>query len=255
MSKDLASEIVNDLVGGEATSVVEATAVAAPEPVQTQDAAPVPVVAPAVATPVEAHQPKQDHTVPLPTFLDMRDQNKALKARLAELEKQPAPVVPSATADPDAFARYQAELVNSTRTNTVFDMSEVMATEKYGQEPVKAAMDWAMGQAQASPAFAAEYLKQKHPIDWAVKQQKRHALLDDIGDDPDAYVARKIAEKSAAAPDAPAPSQPLQAAIPPTAAPIPAQVSPTRSLASAPTAGAATSVPAHPVAAIEAVFQ
>ncbi len=202
--------------------------------------APAPEATPAAPAAVEP--PKHDG-IPMAVALDWRDELKATKKRLAELEARPAPQAPSVTEDPEAFARYQADLVSSTRTGTIFDVSETMAREKHGDEPVTKAMDWAMQQAQLSPAFAAEYLKQKHPIDWAVKQQKRHALLDEMGDDPEAYVARKIAEKSAAAPAAsqaqPAPAAPAAALVQPVA-PKP---TPRPSLASSPSAGGHQTVP------------
>lgn len=254
MSDNLTTDILDGLTipadvlkGAEAAPATPAAAPPTPDqPLQPAAAAP------AVPAPVEPAA-KQDHTVPLPTFLDMRDQNKELKRRLAEIEARPAPQIPSAATDPEAFARYQTDLVNGTRTDTVFNMSELMAREKHGDEPVTQAMSWAMDQAQTSPAFAAEYLKQKHPIDWAVKQQKRHALLTEMGDDPEAYIAKRIAAQTAT--PTPAPAQPSQAATPQPAAPAPAQPSPTRSLASAPNAGSATSVPNHPVAGVDAVFQ
>lgn len=176
-------------------------------------------------------------------YLDERDKRKALERELQELKSRqtvaPAPV-PSIQTDPEAFAEYQQHLVQQTRTNTIFDVSETMAREKHGDDAVASAMEWALQRAEQSPAFAAEYIKQKHPIDWAVKQQKRDTTLNEIGDDADAYVRRRAAELGLIVGAAP-PSQavaPIPAAIPqpaPTAQPAPAPLP--RSIASAQAAG------------------
>lgn len=217
--------------------------------------------APSTATPsapapasTPAPEPRQE-AIPLATALEWRDNAKAFKRKLEALEAEraatPAPEVPSATADPEGFAGYMADLANRTRMNTVFEVSETMATEKHGADAVKSAMDWAMGQAQASPSFAAEYLKQKHPIDWAVKQQKRFGLMDKIGDDEEAYIRRRAAELGIAAP-APTEPQPSSAVPQPSAAPAPKPAP--RSIASTPSAGSQHSVPTGPGNAFEAAF-
>jgi hypothetical protein len=232
----------------------EPTPQAPPAATQPEQAAEVPQPAqPVSAEPAPA---KREEAIPLRTALDWRDEAKANKARVAELEaqlRQPQ-TVPSVQDDPEAFAAYQTELVNRTRTNTIFDVSETMATEKYGAEPVQSAMEWAMGKAQASPAFASEYLKQKHPIDWAVKQQRRETLLNEIGDDPDAYVRRRAAELAQAGGTPPQPAQPSPAVLPQPAA-TPATPAPRPSLASAPTAGGMNTVPIGPGAAFDAAIR
>lgn len=224
-----------------------ATAAAAP----VLQPAPTPAIAP--AAPVEPrHEP-----VPLATFLDVRDKLKAAEKRLSEIDQrpqQPQPV-PSASADPEGYAAYLENIASSTRINTRFEMSEALARDKHTDDVVQGAMDWAMEQAKTSPAFAAEYLQQRHPIDWAVKQQKRHAMLTQIGDDPEAYIAAEIARRTAA----PALTPAAQPAIP-AAAPSPQVVQPAsapaapRSLANAPTAGSQHHVPSHPGAAFDATF-
>lgn len=164
---------------------------------------------------------------------------KELRARIQQFEsQQQQPQLPSAS-DPQALAQY----IDQQRTSLAFDMSETMAREKHGDEPVSQAMDWALQRAQQSPAFAGEYLKQKHPIDWAVKQHKRDAVLQQVGDDPDAFVRRRWAEMNPTAlPQTDAP--PSQAASP-QPAPIPQQqaTAPPRSIANAPSAGGAQVVP------------
>lgn len=265
--------------------IVDAGTAAAPAPVETPQAAPqapAPEMPPAtsegqpraadgkfaskeVAPPPEATPQPTDQKPRVDPeqfrgYLDERDKRKAADERAARAEQrareleerlnQPSQI-PSAS-DPEALARY----IDQQKTSTVFDVSETMAREKHGDEPVAQAMDWALQRAQQSPAFAAEYLKQRHPIDWAVKQHKRDAVMNDVGDDPDAYVRRRAAELglTGTAPATQA-AQPSQAATPQPMAPAPAPAAPPRSLASAPAAGAATSVPTHAVAAVDAIFQ
>jgi hypothetical protein len=216
-----------------------------PEPAQSApavQAAPAPVAQPEPAKAEPGH-------VPINALLDEREKRQKLEKRLADLEQQTRQPqnIPSVTDDPEAFAQHQQLLIQQTATNTRFETSELVARQQHGDDPVQKAMDWAMQRSQESPAFAAEYLKQKHPIDWAVRQQKRHALLDDIGDDPEAYRAKIIAEFQAANP-APQPA-PAAAASPQPAAAKPA---PRPSLASAPTAGGIQTAPVP--APFEAAF-
>lgn len=233
----------------------KADAAPAPAPAAAAPAPEAPIPAPA-PTPAPTPEPKHE-PVPLATFLDIRDKLKAAEKRLAELDRaQPSQPVPSATDDPEGYAAYLNDIANATRINTRFEMSEALARDKHGDDTVQQAMDWAMEQAKTSPAFAAEYVQQKHPIDWAVKQQKRHALLTTIGDDPEAYIAAEIAKRLAASPaPTPEPQQASPAASPPqVATPAPAPAAP-RSIASAPAAGASQHVtPSGPGSAFEATF-
>jgi hypothetical protein len=141
------------------------------------------------------------------------------------------------------------------KTSIAFDLSETMAREKHGDEPVTQAMQWALQKAQQSPAFAAEYLKQKHPIDWAVKQQKRDATMSDIGDDPDAYVRRRAAELGLTGQATQTQASPATAAPPQPASQTPATQAPTRSIANATSAGGVQVVPpSGEFAAIDGMF-
>lgn len=172
-------------------------------------------------------------------YLEEREKRQALERKVKELEsRKPVeePQIPSIQTDPAAWEAYQQQLVQQTRATTIFDVSETMAREKHGDDAVSQAMDWAMKRSQESPAFAAEYLKQKHPIDWAVKQQKRDSLMSKIGDDPDAWVRARYAELTAASPQ-PQAAQPSPAASPqlvPAAQPVP---QPPKSIATATAAG------------------
>jgi hypothetical protein len=254
------SDAATDQQAGAVTQQPAATPEAQPEAQPRQpdgkfapkaDVAPV-AAAPASPAPTPAEEPEKQPISrgEFKGYIEEREKRQKAEARAEAAERraqqyesqQQSSQIPSAS-DPEAFAQY----IQQTKTNTVFDVSETMAREKHGDEPVNAAMDWALQEAQRSPQFAAEYLKQKHPIEWAVKQQKRHQFLSEIGDDPEAYRARIIAEHAAA--QAPATQAQPQAAPPQPAAPKP---TPRPSLASAPTAGGIQTRPA--VAPFDAAF-
>ena len=245
------SEQPRDEVGRFAAKPADAPA---PAPAAAAPAPVAPTPAPA-ATPAPTQEPKQE-AIPLATALDWRDRMTAAERRLKQLEHQPAQPrqVPSAQAEPEAYAAYLENIANETRVNTRFEMSEALAREKHGDDATQKAMDWAMEQAQTSPSFAAEYLQQRHPIDWAVKQQKRHALIAVIGDDPEAYIAAEIAKRTQAA-TAPQPQTATPAAAPPPQAAQPAPAAP-RSIAHSPSAGASQHItPSGPGRAFDAAFQ
>lgn len=244
---------VDEIIEG--LTPVEATPEATP-PVAATPAEPTPTPAPIPApqAPAPAELPKAQEVIPFATALDWRDKLKATQRELEELKAKSAaaPAVPTLQTDPEGFAQYLAEQNQRIATSTRFEVSEVMAREKHGEDTVTQAMDWAMKKAESSPAFALEYIKQKHPIDWAVRQQKRDTTFNEIGDDVDSYIA-KNAERLGFVKAAP--SQAPVGGTPQPAALAPAQPAPTRSLASAPAAGGGqTSVPSNPVAAVEALF-
>jgi len=180
------------------------------------------------------------------------DRIKALEAQLQQFQQAPQPIDLSSIQNDPALIE---QTVQGARTDAVFSFSEKIAREKHGDETVNAAKEWGLQRAQQNPAFAAEYLRQEHPIDWAVKQFKRDKILNEIGDDPDAFIEARIAARLGQAGTA-TPNQAQQpAASPQPTASTPAPAAPPRSLASAPAAGGAQSVPTHQTAAIDAVFR
>lgn len=204
-----------------------------------------------------AQTPKDGPMAPVAALLDERDKRKAAEQRAAELEARLAQQQPQEAPDPyDDPAGYQAHIAQQVQVQALslkFDLSESMARDKYGDDTVTAAMEWGAQKAQANAGFRDEFLAQKNPIDWVVRQQKRESLLSVVGDDPDEYVRRRAAELGLlAATDAGAgiPSVPGQ-----QQAPRPAP--PPRSIASAASAGGGShrDVATGPLAALDAVFK
>lgn len=255
MSKDTFAEDITEGLAPVEITPEPAAPVAASAPT------PTPAPSPAPQAPAPAEPPKAQEAIPLATALDWRDQLKATKRELDELKAKSAvaPAVPSAHEDSVGFAAHVQEQVQRALINERFANSEESATDKYGKDTVEAAKAWALEksetEARSSPlgisAFAAEYCRQANPIAWAVRQHKRDLTFKDIGDDPDAYITREAARlgfvKAQAAPTGATPQ--------PAAPPQPQPTAPTRSLASAPAAGGGqNSVPSHPTAAVDAVF-
>jgi hypothetical protein len=224
-----------------AAAEAPAEAVAAPEP------QPEPTTAP---------QAKDGPMAPVAALLDERDRRKAAEQRLAELEAQMRQQQPQDMPDPyDDPAGYQAHVAQQLQAQAVsvrFDVSETLAREKHGDEAVTAAMDWGLQKAQTSPAFRDEYLAQKNPIDWVVRQQKREGLLSAVGDDEEAFIRRRAAELGLIAPtDAGAGTTPVSGQ---QQAPRPA--APPRSIASAASAtGSHREIATGPLAAVDALFK
>lgn len=214
---------------------------------------------PVAATP-PAQQPAPEPVkaepghIPIAALLDEREKRKeererreAAERRLAELESKQQQALAPSIQDPENYQAWVNDQFARIETGTRFNLSEALARREHGDETVTAAMEWGQQRAKASPAFAAEFVGQQFPIDWVVRQHKRDKLLSDIGEDPEAYRARVIAEWQAAnsATPAPQPAAPSQPTAPKAPAPRP-------SLAHATSAGGIQTVPQ--VAPFEAVF-
>lgn len=204
----------------------------APDPAPVADTAPEPLPAPAAepAPIAEAKPEVPQGQVPITALLDEREKRKELERQLQEFQRQQtAPKAPDPDEDPEAFNRFQIDQANVAVLNARLDMSEELAREKHGEETVDAARDWALQQFQTKPAFRDEVLSQRNPWGYAVKQFQRHQAMDKLGDpsDVDAFLAWKTAQATGVST-----TQPAAPAATPEPAPIPS-----RSLASAPSAG------------------
>ncbi len=219
-----------------------------------QQEAPVEPVEPAAA-PVEPVKEEEQRTVPLATYLDRRDSEKEWRRRAEEAEARLSQSKPSSAPDPfddpAGYAAHNASVIEQSKIETRFEVSDMIARQMHGAETVDAAGEWAAAKAKSDRAFALAYMQQPHPIDWIVQQHKQDQLVADIGKDPDEYVRRRAAELG------------LVAASAPSAAPVAAQqqqaqpAPPPRSLASLPGngGGGVKDVPVGPMAALETVFK
>lgn len=191
-----------------------------------------------------------EHTVPLAKFLDQRDELKELRRFKAEQEAKAAKPakIPDPVDDPEGYAQFADRQVEAKVTNLKFEMSDQMARQAHGVEAVEKATEWALDRAQKDPVFAAQYMREAHPIDWIVRQHKRDGLVSQLGDDPDEFVRRRAAELGLIAPPAGEDTKPA------TVTPAEKPAAPTKSLIDQPSGGGVTSVPLGPLAGIDAVF-
>lgn len=174
-------------------------------------------------------EPKQDHFVPLPKYLDTRDELKEARRKLAEYEAaRPQRTIPDALDDPEGFAAFQSEQLGQLK----LEMSYEMASDKHGQEKVEAARTWAIERANEDPAFDAqckiELARQRNPIDWIVRQHQRESMLSQLPTDVSSieeYIEREIAKRTTGVS---AVAQPVAAIVQPASKPA----APPRSIAS-----------------------
>lgn len=193
----------------------------APEP--EAEAVPEPTPEPVVEPQPEA-KPDPQH-VPITALLDERDKRKALEAELekfrtAQQPPQEQPKVPDMFDDPEGFAAYQRQLVEQNTVNTKLDISEEMARDKFGDEDVDKAKEWALAQFAARPGLQQEVLRQRHPYKYVVEMYRKEQIASQFSSDDYAeFQAWKAA----------------QSAVQQQTKPI--VQAPPRSLASAPSAG------------------
>ena len=183
------------------------------EPIEPEAAAPIVEPEPTPQT----HRPDAGY-VPIGAVLDEREKRKALEQELAQYRQRQQPEAIDPFDDPQAFAAQQQGLVQQAIIQDRFERSNEDAVEKYGEDKVKAAVDWATSRAQQNPTFAAEYMGKTRPIQWIVQQHERDVLMADIGDPSklDDWFAREAAKRGYSAQSAPAAAIPVVAPQPAT---------------------------------------
>lgn len=193
-----------------------------PEPVV--DPAPEPVDEQVETPPaIEPAKPEPGY-VPLAALLDERDRKKQLEAELARYQAQQTPPEPVDVYDPEAMAAWQQSQV----LNTKLELSEDMTRDKFGDELVDKARDWALQRFQQNPAYQQEVLRQRNPWKYVVDQYQRDQIASQVDlTEYEQFKAWKAAQATLAQQPAPVAAQ-----TPPS--------QPPRSLASAPSAGNTT---------------
>ena len=235
----------------EAESPPEPAEVPAPEPAEAEPAPPEPEAEP---TP-PANQRPDAGFVPIGAVLDEREKRKALEIELAQYrQQQTQQAAPDPFDDPQGFAAHQQGLVQQAIIQDRFERSNEDAVEKYGEDKVKEAAEWAAARAQSNPAFASEYMGKTRPVQWIVQQHQREALMSEIGDPSklDDWFAREAAKRGYAVQSA-TPAAAVYPMATPQQATAPVKVP--RSLA---TQGSGPSdirdVATGPLSAVDAVF-
>lgn len=101
------------------------------------------------------------------------ERQKALEAQLEQIRQQ-QPQQPQQPPSAEALV-----------LNERFNMSEMMLRQQH--EDVDEVIGRFMQEAEKNPALGAELRRQTHPYQWAYQYAKRLALMDEIGNDPNAY--------------------------------------------------------------------
>jgi hypothetical protein len=235
------TEVIAEVPATEAAPVTE-TPTTPEEPVQ----APAPETPPVPA-------PQQEHSIPLPKYLDERERRREAERRVAEFEARQAPSQrPDPLDDPAGYGAFLESEMETRLSQQRFQMSDIMARQAHGAETVENAVKWAQEKASADPMFAASYMRDPNPIDWIVRQHQRDALLSDIGDVSklDDWIAREAAKRGYALPSATLVAAPIPVAAVTQPAIRPA--APPRSIASE--AAATESTAGDPRAEFMAIF-
>ncbi len=185
MSEDL--EFLDDLTAGQEPQVAD-TVIEAPAPVILE------------ATEAQPEKPEPGF-VPIGALMDERDKRKArdeeLKRISAELEqlrqsRQETPRVPDPLDDAQGFAEYQRQTAESLALNVKLDVSEDLARDKFGDEKVDAARDWALARYKDDPSFRNKVIAQRNPYAFVVQQWEREQTMGKIDpSDIDDYLAWK----------------------------------------------------------------
>lgn len=161
------------------------------------------------AAPTAAPEKPEPHLIPITAIMDEREkrqqaqreadeakrQIEALRKQMADYEaekrRQPPPDV---FTDTEGRFAYEQQVFNQRLLDERLNISEMLMREKVGNEVVDAATAAFKEEATRNPALGLELARQTNPYGYVVNWHKRHKLLSDIGEDPEAYKARIIAE-------------------------------------------------------------
>lgn len=211
-------------------------------PVETPPASP---TEPPAAEPVQAEpgsKPVEPGFVPVTAMLDERDKRKQLEQELEQYRsqqkqtEQPAP--PDIFEDPEGWQAYQAQQFQGALYSQRLDMSYRFAAQSHGQETVDAAMEWGMKRCASDPHFNAMVMNNPDPVGFAVQQYQREQVASQVDlSEFEQFKAWKQAQ---------------EAVTPPAINP---QVTPPKSIVSAPSAGGAQQIAMGPEATFDEEFK
>lgn len=177
--------------------------------------------------------------VPLAALHEVRDKVKHLEGELAAAKSQPEPVaVPDVFEDPEGFQAFQTSQVDMKTLSVKLDLSEDLAREKFGDDTVEAAREWALKRYEDLPGYKQKVLSQRNPYAFIVQEYQKDQLASQVNpDDWTQFQAWKAAQSAV-----------VPAAHPqPVAAPV--------SIANAPSAGGVQHVAIGGQAIFDDVFK
>lgn len=162
-----------------------------------------------------APQEHQRHPIPVEALIEERTKRQEAEKRIAEYEQRERENAARKTAEnrPDPFeAPDEYDAYVQTRISAAIESHEIRrqeqallasfhdshsrAVEKHGAETVQKAMAWAEQRAATDEAWAARGLAQSDQVEWLLKEQNRHALIEQISsaESEEAFIARRAAE-------------------------------------------------------------
>lgn len=193
--------------------------------------------APPLTPPVTPEVPSPGH-VPLAAVLDEREKRQRAERELAELraKQNPPPAPPSIASDPEGYQRHMDDKLAASEHRTKLQLSGQYAEQHLGKEIVEAAMAW--GNTIIDPMMHQKFNEHADPFGFLVAEYRKDQSLKRLGDKTPEDWAVEYAKTQGWTPPAGAEQQPVDGNPPSAAQPAPvAPKAPTRSLASAPSAG------------------
>lgn len=224
---DEASEEQKEVVTETAQEQPEKPAEAPPEPEKGETVAP-----PATQT--------ETHHIPVTALLDEREKRqsaqreaeearqrlKEMEARIRDLETPKQS--PDFYSDPEGALAQREQVFEQRLWDQKLNISETMATDKYGAEVVEKAKQAFIAEVQKNPSIYGQLKGQPHPYDFVVNWHKRQMFLDEV-QDPEAWKAQQL--------------EALRAQLAAEAVQPPKPKLPPASLATAPNAGGEAKTP------------
>lgn len=216
LNEVLHSEAVPSEPEAEAKEPEPTEEVREPEPTPEVEATPEPEPEP------QPEEPKQEQTVPLPTFLDMRDKAKRaeeLERQLQELQRaqqqpQEAPPAPDMFEDPEGYRQFTDQRMQQALRQQQVSISRRFAMQSAGAEEFAEAEKWANENFRNNPALLATQ-QSEDPWGEMLKVYRQHKTLSEIGD-ADAYKEKVRAEIMAELQQQQPGQQPAKAAVIPS---------------------------------------
>jgi len=218
----------------EEPDVIEEGVVEAPEPVAEEvDAA----LEPEPQNIKSAVRPEPGF-VPFAAVLDERDKRKALEARLASMQPEPAAQeVPDMFDNPEGYTEYLQNQMEGRLYQQTLTLSERFARQQHGDELTNKALEWGRSRADADPIFNEQVRRSADPVGFAVTEFNKEQIYSTVK--PDELEKFRAWQEAQAAVQQPTKEQP----------PTP------KTISSLPSAGGVAHVPTGPGAAFDSTFE
>lgn len=140
----------------------------------------------------QPEEPKEQ-SVPLATFLDMRDKAKRADQlqqelqRMQQAQQREAPQVPDMFEDPEAYRKFQDQNMQAALRQQEIGISERFARSSVGEDEFAKVQAFIEANAHNPAVHAAGFAQD--PWGEAVKLYKQHATLSEVGD-PESFRAK-----------------------------------------------------------------